>query len=309
MNKLVLLSSLLVSQITFSAESKISQDEYVNTWKNEAVLQMSEHKIPASITMAQAILESGNGNSRLAREGNNHFGIKCHEWTGAKMYLDDDKANECFRVYKNANESFEDHSLFLTQRSRYASLFSFQPTDYKNWAKGLKAAGYATNPKYPDLLIDLIERLKLNELDQIGGKPTDLITQGKSKQNKSKNETSITISEHRSILMHTNNLRYVVAKKGDTFYKLSKELKIDLWQLYRFNDFGDEKDVLNDGDLVFLQAKKGKSKTKDKLEVKAKTTLRELSQNEGVKLKSLLKKNPTLKADDVLSIGEIIRLK
>jgi flagellum-specific peptidoglycan hydrolase FlgJ len=127
---------------------------------------MEKHGVPASITMAQGILESGSGTSDLATEANNHFGIKCHkDWTGKKFYKDDDQKDECFRVYEHPEASFEDHSLFL-KRDRYASLFELKPTDYKGWAQGLKQCGYATNPKYPQLLIELIERHNLHELDQ-----------------------------------------------------------------------------------------------------------------------------------------------
>ena len=127
---------------------------------------MKEYGIPASITLAQGILESGDGNSELATKANNHFGIKCHsDWTGESMKYDDDRRNECFRVYSDARESFKDHSLFLSERSRYATLFDLDPIDYKGWARGLKKAGYATDPKYADRLIDLIERHELYRYD------------------------------------------------------------------------------------------------------------------------------------------------
>jgi len=146
--------------------SQKTTEAYIQKWKAECVRQMEMHGIPASITMAQGILESGSGSSELATEANNHFGIKCHkDWTGKKFYKDDDKKNECFRVYENAEASFEDHSFFL-KRERYASLFELKPTDYKGWAHGLKKCGYATNPKYPQLLIELIEKHRLHELDQ-----------------------------------------------------------------------------------------------------------------------------------------------
>jgi flagellum-specific peptidoglycan hydrolase FlgJ len=146
--------------------SQKTTEAYIQKWKAECLQQMEQYGIPASITMAQGILESGAGTSDLATAANNHFGIKCHkDWTGKKFYKDDDQKDECFRVYEHAEASFEDHSLFL-KRDRYASLFELKPTDYKGWAQGLKQCGYATNPKYPQLLIELIEKHRLHELDQ-----------------------------------------------------------------------------------------------------------------------------------------------
>lgn len=146
---------------TLSVQAKMTKEDYISQWSKVAVEQMYAHNIPASITMAQGILESSYGNSMLAVEANNHFGIKCHTWEGDRVYKDDDKKDECFRKYTHALESFEDHSLFLAGRSRYAELFTYELTDYKSWAKGLKKAGYATNPKYPQLLIDIIEKNEL----------------------------------------------------------------------------------------------------------------------------------------------------
>jgi flagellum-specific peptidoglycan hydrolase FlgJ len=164
LRKQVILSFLLAFALNTLAESdpnkRNTRAQYIAQWKDVAIDQMEKYGIPASITLAQAILESGDGNSELARGANNHFGIKCHGWEGKKVYHDDDRRNECFRKYKNAHESFKDHSLFL-QRSRYQFLFDYNITDYKSWAKGLKKAGYATNPKYPALLIRLIEENRL----------------------------------------------------------------------------------------------------------------------------------------------------
>lgn len=139
--------------------------EYIERYKGIAIDQMQRYGIPASIKLAQGLLESGAGNSRLAVQGNNHFGIKCGgSWRGPSMRKDDDARNECFRVYRHVQESFEDHSKFLLAR-RYADLFRLRPDDYKGWARGLKKAGYATNPRYPDLLIELIERYDLTRFD------------------------------------------------------------------------------------------------------------------------------------------------
>jgi len=142
--------------------------DYINKYKNIAIEEMRLYKIPASITLSQAILESANGESYLAKNANNHFGIKCHSsWDGDKIYYDDDLENECFRKYDNYKESFRDHSLFLSNSDRYLSLFSLSITNYKSWARGLKKAGYATNPKYANLLIDIIKKYNLNDFDNI----------------------------------------------------------------------------------------------------------------------------------------------
>ena len=163
--KISLLLLFLFAAIGVSAQ-QLTREQYINKYKNIAVKQMQKHKIPASITLAQGCLESGDGNSALARNANNHFGIKCHDgWKGRTFRQDDDERNECFRKYDNAVDSYTDHSYFLTSRPRYNSLFDLKITDYKGWAHGLKAAGYATNPKYAQLLINIIEEYKLYKYD------------------------------------------------------------------------------------------------------------------------------------------------
>ena len=155
----------IISVFTLSAQNKT--ERYIQQYTKIAVEEMNRYNIPASITLAQGILESGNGESRLAVDGKNHFGIKCHNnWNGKTIIEDDDEKGECFRKYSKVAESYRDHSLFLTERGRYSFLFEYRKTDYKKWAKGLKKAGYATNPKYPKLLIDLIERYSLYNYDK-----------------------------------------------------------------------------------------------------------------------------------------------
>ncbi len=285
-----------------NVEKKYTQEEYVAKWKSTAISQMIQFKIPASITMAQGILESGNGNSVLAQKANNHFGIKCHEWTGEKLYLDDDKPNECFRSYTNGDESFVDHSKFLTERTRYAKLFALSTTDYKAWAQGLKDAGYATNPKYPQLLIDLIEKLKLQDFDKAGSEtsnPTELLATSKG----------ASVEVKHTVMLHKNKIKYVVAKKGDTFYRISKEFGMGLWQLYRYNDFGDKKDVLTEGDIIYLQPKRRRSRSNETFSVSNPISLRMISQLEGIKLESLMDKNNISSPDELLPKGEKISLK
>ncbi len=305
---------LLLTTAVSAADKLISQDEYVTSWQTVAVAQMQAYKIPASITLAQGILESGNGNSDLARKANNHFGIKCHDWQGEKVYMDDDAKNECFRKYTSADESYRDHSLFLTGRTRYAKLFTLELTDYKAWAKGLKEAGYATNPKYPDQLIEIIERLKLNRFD--GGvvdatNGSDMLAEEIEKE-KAPATASATVAAYQThaVKMHKNKLRYVVARKGDTYYKIAQEFQMGMWQLYKYNDFGPKKDLLEEGDIVYLQPKRRRSKIKDDVYVAEKNvTITQISQSQGIKVESLLEMNNLSSADEVVRKGQKILLR
>jgi uncharacterized FlgJ-related protein len=278
-----------------------SKKEYVTTWGDIAVEQMMLYKIPASITLAQGILESGSGTSKLATEGNNHFGIKCHGWTGKAMYLDDDEKGECFRVYESAGESYEDHSKFLTDNKRYNSLFELEITDYSSWANGLKSAGYATNPKYADQLIALIEELDLTSYDKQTGPSLaslDVLIEDL--------ETSSSLNH--SVLLKDNKVKYVIARKGDTFYRISKEFGIGLWQLYKYNDFDQTKDILEEGDVVYIYPKRKWSKKKF-VETSREMTLREFSQQEAISLKKLMKRNEISNPDENLVKGEKIILR
>ncbi|MBR6604516.1 MAG: glucosaminidase domain-containing protein, partial [Prevotella sp.] len=168
MKSIYIIGVLLSASLSISAQTSRNADyeRYIELYKDIAIEQMQKHRIPASITLAQGLFESGAGKSQLARYSNNHFGIKCHGWTGRKTYHDDDARGECFRVYDNARQSYEDHSRFLVAGSRYRSLFQLKTTDYVGWARGLKKAGYATNPLYADKLIDIIERYELNKYDR-----------------------------------------------------------------------------------------------------------------------------------------------
>jgi LysM repeat protein len=255
---------------------------------------MNQYKIPASITMAQGILESGSGNSTLAKTANNHFGIKCHtDWKGEKVYLDDDAKNECFRSYSKVEDSYIDHSMFLITRKRYESLFSLSLSDYKGWANGLKSAGYATNPKYAEQLIQLIEELELYKLD---GSTNSLISTSNS---------SLILAKK----SHENNVDYIVAKKGDSFYQIAKRYGLTLSQLHAYNDFNPEKDILEVGDIVFIEPKRFYSRTKNTIILERTMSLREISQKEAVKLKKLMRKNQISSPDEQLPKGEKIFLR
>ena len=195
-----------------SLEGMSSTEVYIYQLSDVAKDEMRKYGIPASITMAQGILESGSGKGRLSVEANNHFGIKCHDWNGAKIYHDDDAKQECFRKYNNVKYSYRDHSLFLTTRDRYMGLFQLAKDDYKGWAKGLKKAGYATDRKYPQKLISLIERYELYDLDaEVLGKDMTRVSKKAGVTNK-----------------HT-------VVKGDTLYSLSRRYKVTIQTLQELN--------------------------------------------------------------------------
>ncbi len=209
--------------------------EYIAVYKDIAIYEMKKYGIPASITLAQGILESGSGRGTLAVKANNHFGIKCHNWKGAKVYHDDDRRQECFRKYKNSSNSFRDHSEFLANRKRYANLFKFDKDDYKSWAKELRRAGYATDKKYPQKLISLIERYKLYEFDD---------TPKKRRKNKNKRVKNIERPSTYTVL------------KGDTLYSISKKYNLTVKELQDINS-------LNGTDLSIGQVLNINSKVKD----------------------------------------------
>ena len=274
---------------------KITVDEYINTYKDIAISEMKRSGIPASIKMAQGILESANGNSPLAAVANNHFGIKCHGWEGEEIFHDDDKKDECFRRYKNAKDSWIDHTDFLTSRSRYAFLFEYKSTDYKNWANGLRKAGYATDPQYPQKLISLIERHKLHQYDtgvkvdkSAASQPTTTIG---SKNTPAKTAdawndfTSFNIDRHS--VRENNRTNYVTAKDGDSYTSLSNELDMMPWQLPRYNE-AKATDELREGQIVYLQPKRRKAERgKETHTMREDETMYLISQQYAVKLSRL----------------------
>jgi flagellum-specific peptidoglycan hydrolase FlgJ len=212
---------------------KITQQvvlDYIDKFKETAKSNMKEFGIPASITLAQGILESGAGTARLSVQANNHFGIKCHkEWQGDQIFHDDDAKDECFRKYKDPSESFRDHALFLSTRKYYVQLFTLEKDNYKAWAKGLKDAGYATDPKYPDKLTSLIERYQLHRFDaEVLGKP--VLADEKPKSNPSSNSNS----SNETTLIKTHRV-----EKGDTLYSLSRKYQMTLEELKKMNNLND----------------------------------------------------------------------
>ena len=275
-------------------------EDYINRYKDIAIEQMMKHHIPASITLAQGLLESGAGKSLLTVSSNNHFGIKCHnEWTGRRFYKDDDIKDDCFRVYDNARESFEDHSKFLL-RPRYQSLFSLKTTDYKGWARGLKACGYATNPQYADKLIGLIELYGLYEYDY--AKKYDKFIATHSGAN-----TSGHYANHR--IYYRNKNYYLVANGGETFKTLAEEVGVSYRKLAKYNE-RDKKDVLSKGDIIYMEKKRSKAEKMYKNQphvVRANESLYDIAQLYGIRLKYIYKKNG-LPLDYVPRPGDRLRV-
>ncbi len=277
---------------------------------------MKEYRIPASITLAQGILESGSGNSRLAVKGNNHFGIKCHsDWKGKTIHEDDDEKHECFRKYKKAEDSYNDHSKFLTQRGRYSFLFEYETTDYKSWAYGLKKAGYATNPKYPELLIRLIEKYDLHKYD--GKVKESSKTSHKDTGNKTVKSTlppaisdfkKVYISDEGRQVYQNNKKNLIIIKAGDTFNKIAREFDIYTWQLYKYNEV-DKKHILQIGEKIYLEKKRRKADRKHKTHmVKQGESMHLISQYYGIRLKRLYKMNDMPEGVQP-EVGKVLRLR
>ena len=269
---------------------------YIEQYRETAVRQQQEYGIPASITLAQGLLESGAGQSRFATEGNNHFGIKCHNtWKGDGIYMDDDEKGECFRKYGNAAESFEDHARFL-KRKRYEPLFSLDVTDYKGWANGLKKCGYATDKRYADKLIELIETYELYKFDT--GQP--IIATPKHLEGDESLEHSIDSDIYNEIvsthdIVKRNGLYCVIAKEGDTYAAIAKEFSIRRRKLLSFNDLGwrDRNVQLQSGDIIYLEEKHetATSSSPDTYKTKTGDSTYSIAQQFGIKLKSLCKIN------------------
>lgn len=284
--------------------TSLSRTEYIATYSDIAIREMQRTGIPASIKMAQAILESGDGNSTLARRGNNHFGIKCHDWSGRRIYHDDDERNECFRRYNNPRESFRDHSEFLTGRARYASLFDLDPYDYRAWARGLKAAGYATNQQYDRLLIRIIEDNELYRLDT-GSGTTSL--SGRDPQKERRISNGVSVAESREV-RRWNRINYIIAREGDTYESLTREMGLMRWEIARYNDLPQNPEILP-GDIIYLQPKRNRAeRNSEKHVVKDGETMHYISQLHGVKLSRLLTRN-NMQEEQEPSPGDTIYLR
>lgn len=286
----ILLLFFILPATSLNAQAKRSKkyNDYIEKYSSVATHHMKEYKIPASITLAQGLLESGAGDSSLATQGNNHFGIKCGgDWRGASMKKTDDRPNECFRKYKHAEESYHDHSLFLTQRDRYSSLFRLQMTDYKGWARGLQSAGYATDKAYANKLIKLIEDYELYLFDNAK------VSSGK-KKDKDKPlwtvETPSTPKRTRTPYI-THGLVYVIAERGDSYESIARDLDFKVKELYKYNEVP-ENFPLAEGELVYLEKKKRRAdKPYYEHVVKVGESMYSISQRYGIQVKKLYKMN------------------
>jgi hypothetical protein len=295
---------LSCSLATASAQMRWNQQyqTYINQYKDLAIEQMLKYHIPASITLAQGLFESRAGLSDLATRGNNHFGIKCHGWTGRTTYHDDDEVGECFRAYDNARESYEDHSKFLARNQRYARLFNLRENDYRGWAYGLKDCGYATNPKYPQKLIEIIQLYNLDQYDSAR-------RYDKFMAQRSGNDQPV----RRGGMLHPihiyNKNYYLVAREGDTFKSIGKETELSWRKLAKYNE-RDKHDVLHEGEIVYLKKKQKHAMKMFKNKphtVAAGESMYSIAQMYGIRLKSLYKLNH-LDYDHQIQVGERLRV-
>lgn len=268
-------------------EARISRTDYIAAYSGIAIREMQRTGIPASIKMAQAILESGDGNSTLARRANNHFGIKCHDWTGRRIYHDDDERNECFRRYRNPEESFRDHSEFLTGRPRYAGLFELDPYDYRAWATGLKAVGYATNPDYDRLLVRIIEENGLYMLDTGRDVPVDA---GETVNGDDQAGKTVSSVANREILSR-NRIKFIIAGDGDSYETITGKMGLMPWELARYNDIP-RNSAIRPGDIIYLQPKRNRAERGKEIHIVNKgETMHSISQQYGIRLNRLLIRN------------------
>lgn len=280
---------------------------YINNYYPLAIIQQEEHGIPASITLAQGLLESGAGQSELANKSNNHFGIKCHDWTGDKAYHDDDERGECFRKYEKVLDSYEDHSLFLKNRSRYAFLFELSPTDYQSWAHGLKKAGYATDPSYAYKLISIIENYELHQFDL---KKTKTVSKKQSDSNKQSEVSPIgSVDAFRTHEVYRNNgVKFVVSVVGDTYSSLAEELNISEKRLRRYNEIN-EFTQLTPGTQVYIQYKKRKAaRGNNNYVVKTGDSMYSISQNYAIKIEKLYQLNQ-MPYSQGAKLGQVLKLR
>lgn len=274
-----------------------SYEKYIKTYSALAIEQQKKYKIPASITLAQGLLESGAGQSDLARRSNNHFGIKCHsDWRGGRVYHDDDLRGECFRKYKRVEDSYEDHSKFL-KRSRYDRLFQLKITDYKGWARGLQKCGYATDRAYANKLIKVIEDYELYRYDT--GKEHKLTRQEKKK---------LKYPTVKYTIYRTYGLLYVYAKENDSFDQIAQNLDFPVKDLKKFNEVPEDF-PLQKGDIVYIEKKKKKAdKPNYDHVVQVGESMHSIAQKYGIQIKSLYKMNKKDK-DYVPEEGDVLKLR
>ncbi len=304
MNKIAIIFLFSISSMASWAQMRWNQTYqlYINQYKDLAIREMLQYRIPASITLAQAVFESGAGRSRLARLGNNHFGIKCHDWTGRTIAEDDDALGECFRAYDHPLQSFEDHSKFLVNSSRYRRLFSLSMQDYRGWAHGLKACGYATNPRYAYKLIELIELYKLYVYDSARSYDHAMVEY-------SGNQTVINQAKPLHPIAIFNKNYYIRARRADTFKLIGEEIGVSYKKIAKYNE-RDKDDALTEGEIIFLKKKRKRAPKAFKNRphvVKNGESLYIIAQIYGMRLSSLYKLND-FTPDHTIHVGDVVRV-
>ncbi|WP_298031821.1 glucosaminidase domain-containing protein [uncultured Alistipes sp.] len=330
--KAILLAGILLTAATgVTGQVRLTREEYIDRYKSIAVAHMERYGIPASITMAQGILESDCGNSWLSVQSNNHFGIKCkRNWTGGKVYYDDDAKGECFRSYPSVEASYHDHAEFLDSQPRYDSLFAYSSSDYKSWARGLKAAGYATAPDYAQRLVRIIEENQLFLLDQPDGERLYASRSGRritdpegwfadqssvdrvatSSSAVDPDNYRVTINAHNGYNVYeTNGVHYVMAKEGDTFENIGQKFRLSPRNLRKFNDLKGKTAQPMTGEVIYIERKKKRWDGNAHTHIcREGETAYAVGQSYAIRTRSVEKLN-RLKPGSVLEKGRQIRIK
>jgi hypothetical protein len=322
---------LSFSSVELNAQTPVRRDvylDYIDIYAHVAIEEMRVYHIPASITLSQALIESGAGKSDLAVKANNHFGIKCHiGWVGESINQNDDTPGECFRSYKTAEESFRDHSKFLTEKTRYAALFKLDIYDYKAWANGLKQSGYATNPRYADILIKVITDYELDQFDRLDGKVPlrahKILKTGKTGrplkaeinyqyfnpdyfQPGSENFTYVEDSKTGRKIYMNNGTLFVFANKGDSFASIGSDMNVSTGKLAHLNEIK-RKEPLMEGQMVYIERKKLNG-IRDTYTVQPNDTWYAISQFTGVQIDALKELNAVV-GEQAPRPGTVLNLK
>lgn len=318
-----------VSDILAQSRSvRQTREEYIDRYKHIAIDQMERYGIPASITMAQGILESDSGNSHLSRSSNNHFGIKCkRDWTGDRVYHDDDEKGECFRAYPSVEASYDDHAEFLDRQPRYDSLFAYSSDDYRSWARGLKACGYATAPDYAERLVRIIEESKLYLLDKPNGerlyadrhRATNEPDEWFSEQASTAEVVTtaidpdnyrVTINAHEGYEVYrTNNTHYVLAKDRDTYEHIASKFRLSAKNLRKFNDLKDSSAQPMTGEVVYIERKRTRWEEDSRIHFcRSGETVYAIGQKYAIRSRSIEKLNRLKKGTTTLEQGTAIRI-
>ena len=315
MTKLLSALVALLMPLAVLSAADDAYKKYIEKYSDLAVKEMKRTGVPASISLAQGLLESNAGRSTLAKKGNNHFGIKCHnDWTGKTMRMDDDRRRECFRVYPNVEASYRDHSDFLRSNDRYKALFELKKDDYKGWARGLKKSGYATDPAYANKLIAIIEEYELYRFDK-------KVKVEKKTPREVEAPRPVTVQESKKIFNEShkfsmskqvyeqNGVPFVYAHEGETYRSIAAANGLFLKEILRFNDL-DREMSLKTGDIVYLAHKKSKGAKGTYKYVVGRDgeTMRDISQRFAIKLDKLEKMNPALKGKR-LQEGDTVMLR